>query len=149
MNVPAIPSLHGAAGRDAAESRFARRVVACLNESAHVVPHGVEERLRFARDRALEAARRRHGQTASQGVAVTSSGAVLLGFSRSQWWLRLASVLPLVALLGGLLLIQDRQARTQVSVAAEVDEALLGDDLPINAYRDPGFAEFLKAPPGE
>ena len=58
-------------------------------------------------------------------------------------------MLPLVALVGGLVLIQEWQARTQVSVAAEVDEALLGDDLPINAYRDPGFAEFLKAPASE
>ena len=61
----------------------------------------------------------------------------------------IASVLPLVALVGGLVLIQDWQNRTQISVAAEVDEALLGDDLPINAYRDPGFSEFLKAPPNE
>ena len=68
---------------------------------------------------------------------------------QSRWWLRFASVLPLVALVGGLVLIQDWQNRTQISVAAEVDEALLGDDLPINAYRDPGFSEFLKAPPSE
>ena len=83
------------------------------------------------------------------GLGVTSSGAAIAGFSRSRWWLRFASVLPLVALVGGLVLIQDWQNRTQISVAAEVDEALLGDDLPINAYRDPGFSEFLKAPPSE
>jgi hypothetical protein len=58
-------------------------------------------------------------------------------------------VLPLVALVAGLVMIQNWQTRTQISVAAEIDEALLGDDLPINAYRDPGFAEFLKAPPSE
>ena len=52
-------------------------------------------------------------------------------------------------LVGGLALIQNWQNRTQVSAAAEIDEALLGDDLPINAYRDPGFSEFLKAPPSE
>ena len=48
-------------------------------------------------------------------------------------------MLPLAALVGGLVLIQDWQTRSQISVAAEVDAALLGDDLPINAYRDPGF----------
>ena len=58
-------------------------------------------------------------------------------------------MLPLVALVGGLVLIQDWQTRAQISVAAEVDAALLADDLPINAYRDPGFVEFLKAPPSE
>jgi hypothetical protein len=63
--------------------------------------------------------------------------------------LRFGSVLPLLVLVAGLLLIQDGQTRMQVSIAAEVDEALLGDDLPITAYRDPGFSEFLKAAPSE
>ena len=58
-------------------------------------------------------------------------------------------MLPLVALVGGLVLIQDWQNRTQISVAAEVDEALLGDDLPINAYRDPGFIRFTSERTGE
>lgn len=141
-------SLHGAT-RDAVESRFARRIVACLAESAETVPHDVGERLRFARERALETARRVRTIDPARGVGVSASGAAILGFSRSHWWLRVASVLPLVALVGGLVLIQEWQTRTQVSVAAEVDEALLGDDLPITAYRDPGFAEFLKTPTSE
>ena len=33
------------------------------------------------------------------------------------------------------------------AAAAEVDAALLADDLPPEAYTDPGFGEFLKAPP--
>ena len=136
-----------AAALEAAESRFARGVAACLSESAEKVAPDVVERLRFARQKSLEVARR--SRDGAQGVGVTASGAAITGFSQSRWWLRFASVLPLVALVGGLILIQDWQARTQISVAAEVDEALLGDDLPINAYRDPGFSEFLKAPPNE
>jgi uncharacterized protein DUF3619 len=140
-------STYRIAAREALESRFARSVVACLSESAESVAPDVAERLRFAREKSLEIARRSHGTAAPVGV--TASGAGILGFGRSQWWLRIAAVLPLVALVGGLVLIQDWQNRTQISVAAEVDEALLGDDLPINAYRDPGFTEFLKAPPSE
>jgi Protein of unknown function (DUF3619) len=136
------------AARDAIESRFARSVAACLTESAQSVAPDVAERLRFAREKALETAR--HARANVVGVVgVDPSGAAVAGFSNSPWWLRFASVLPLVALIGGLVLIQDWQNRTQISVAAEVDEALLGDDLPINAYRDPGFSEFLKAPPSE
>jgi Protein of unknown function (DUF3619) len=136
------------AARDAIESRFARSVAACLTESAQSVAPDVAERLRFAREKALETAR--HARANVVGVVgVDASGAAVAGFSNSPWWLRFASVLPLVALIGGLVLIQDWQNRTQISVAAEVDEALLGDDLPINAYRDPGFSEFLKAPPSE
>jgi hypothetical protein len=137
------------ASREALESRFARRIVSCLNENVQAVPHDVSERLRFARERAVQSARSQRAAEVAQGVGVTASGTAILGFSRSHWWLRVASVVPLVALVGGLVLIQDWQVRTQISVAAEVDEALLGDDLPINAYRDPGFTEFLKAPPSE
>jgi hypothetical protein len=137
------------AARDAMESRFARSIAACLTESSERVAPDVAERLRFAREKAVESARSRRGGEVVQGVGRTASGAAVLGFSRSPWWLRFASVLPLFALVGGLALIQDWQARSQISVAAEVDEALLGDDLPINAYRDPGFSEFLKAPPSE
>ncbi len=137
------------AAREASEARFARSVAACLTEiSAHVAPD-VSERLRFAREKAIASVRAQRGAEGAQTVGRSASGAAVMGFSRSPWWLRFASVLPLVALVGGLVLIQDWQARSQISVAAEVDEALLGDDLPINAYRDPGFTEFLKAPPSE
>lgn len=132
------------ASREAAEAQFARRLASCLDEATHQVPHDVAERLRFSRDKALQAAQRARGGGAAYGVGTSPSGAAILGFGRSSWWLRLASVLPLLALVGGLVLIQDQQQRTQISVAAEVDEALLGDDLPLTAYRDPGFAEFLK-----
>ena len=142
-------STYRLAARDAIESRFARSIAACLTESAQTVAPDVAERLRFAREKALETARLARDGAAVHGLGVTSSGAAIAGFSRSPWWLRFASFLPLVALVGGLVLIQDWQNRTQISVAAEVDEALLGDDLPINAYRDPGFSEFLKAPPSE
>ena len=142
-----LDSSYRGSAREAMELRFARRVAACLSESAHTVKPDIGERLRFARERALgssQAARQN-----AQGVGVTASGAAVAGFSESRWWLRFGSVLPLVVLLAGLLLIQDGQTRMQISIAAEVDEALLGDDLPITAYRDPGFSEFLKAPPGE
>lgn len=139
--------IYRAAAREASEARFARSVAACLSESAEKVSPDVAERLRFGREKALELARRARGDT--HGVGVTASGAAIAGFSQSRWWLRFASVLPLVALVGGLVLIQNWQSRAQISVAAEIDEALLGDDLPLNAYRDPGFSEFLKAPPSE
>jgi hypothetical protein len=133
-----------AAAREAIEARFARSVAACLSARSESVSPDVAARLRFGREKALAAATRARAGTVSVGI--TASGAAIAG---SRWWLRLASVLPLLALVGGLVLIQNLQSRTQISVAAEIDEALLGDDLPLNAYRDPGFSEFLKAPPSE
>jgi hypothetical protein len=136
-----------AAAREAMEARFARGVAVYLSESAEQVSPDVAERLRFGREKAIEIVRQGRGDARELGV--TASGAVIAGFSQSRWWLRFASVLPLIALVGGLVLIQNGESRNQISVAAEIDEALLGDDLPINAYRDPGFSEFLKAPPSE
>jgi hypothetical protein len=143
-----LDSSYQGTAREAIESRFARRVAACLSENAASVSRDVGERLRFAREQALAAAHQARS-AANSPVGATASGALVAGFSQSSWWLRFGAVLPLVALVGGLLIIQDWQTRMQVSVAAEVDEALLGDDLPITAYRDPGFSEFLKAPPNE
>ena len=137
------------AAQEAIEARFARGIVARLNERTANLAPDVTERLRFARQRALEAGQRARAGGNVQGVGVTAHGAAIAGFSRSRWWLPIASALPLVALVAGLVLIQDWQNRSQISVAAEVDAALLGDDLPLNAYRDAGFVEYLKAPPSE
>ena len=134
---------------EAIEARFARNIVARLNERAESAAPEIGERLRYARGKALEAARRARAEASVQGVGMDAGGAAILGFSRSRWWLRAASAFPILALVAGLVLIQQWQTRVQISVAAEVDAALLGDDLPINAYRDPGFVEYLKAPPTE
>ena len=58
-------------------------------------------------------------------------------------WLKLASVMPLLMLLVGLLLIQQSQLHEQILAAADVDTALLSDHLPPAAYGDPGFTEYL------
>lgn len=134
---------------EAIEARFARSIAARLSERVDSAAPEIGERLRFGREKALEAARRARAEGSANGVGATAGGAAVLGFSRSHWWLRVASAFPLIALVAGLVLIQQWQTRTQISVAAEVDTALLGDDLPINAYRDPAFVEYLKAPPTE
>ena len=45
-----------------------------------------------------------------------------------------------------MLFIQHWSSREQVLAAAAIDALLLADELPVRAYTDPGFAEFLKAP---
>ncbi len=124
------------------ESRIALRVVARLAEGADTVSPDVAERLRFAREKALGQAR---AVRAAGAVLSTGGGVAVLGGPPSRWF-KLAAVLPLVALVGGLLLINEWHSRQQVSVAAEIDALLLADDLPPGAYSDPGFVEFLKTP---
>jgi hypothetical protein len=144
MNITPHPST--AAARDAARARFARRVAVRLDEQARSLEGEVAERLRFGRERALERARlARSAARSAPRLGVTAAGAALLG--GSGWWLKVASLAPLAALVCGLVLIQQWQTRTQIDAAAEVDAALLADDLPPTAYRDAGFAEFLKTAP--
>lgn len=137
---------YGLAAREAMESRFARGIAARLSEGTRHSAPGIDERLRFAREKAVETGRLARSRIA--GVGIDAQGTAVLGFRNSAWWVRFASALPLVALLAGLVLIQDMQTRSQISVAAEVDTELLGDDLPIDAYQDPGFVEYLKVGSG-
>jgi hypothetical protein len=51
----------------------------------------------------------------------------------------------LVALLAGLLGIGILQEDQRAQELAEVDTAILTDELPPSAYTDAGFAQFLKA----
>ena len=136
---------HPAATRDAVERRFARGIAAALDRSLLEPPPGIAERLRFARESALQ--RARVAPASGHPVAFGTGASAVLGFARSAWWGRLATFLPLLALVAGLILISEREQAEQISVAAQIDAELLGDDLPIDAYRDPGFLEFLKAPP--
>ena len=59
------------------------------------------------------------------------------------WAWRLALVLPVLALLVGLWGIQRYQRHEQVEATTAVDMQLLTDDLPPDAYADPGFEAYL------
>lgn len=140
-NFPAQP-----AALDALQSRFALRVAARLTERSQDLGADVGERLRFAREKALERARSSRAAHYTPTLGVTAAGVALLGRAGSGWWMKLASVLPALALIAGLVLIQQSQTSDQISAAVEIDAALLADDLPPKAYSDAGFAEFLKTP---
>jgi hypothetical protein len=133
---------------DVLQARFATRLTADLSEASLALPHDITERLRVGREQALARARelrQRSGAAAVQTLGV-SRGAAVLGGS-APWWQRVGYVLPLLVLLAGFLLIDKYASREQVLAAADIDSVLLADDLPPQAYSDPGFAEFLKSPP--
>lgn len=134
---------------DALEARFGARLASSLNERAALVPHDIAERLRFSREQALVRARPGHALRAANcqvAVGVDRQGSAMLGRGQG-FWLQLASWMPLAVLVAGLVLIQQWTAREQVLAAAEIDAVLLADDLPPAAWSDPGFREYLKAPP--
>lgn len=129
-----------------AADRFARRVTARLSSGTDDLSYDVSERLRAARMQAL-AKRKVTVQVRRAAPAVLQSGntAVLGGGSeRGGWWSALVSAVPVMALLVGLVVINTVQDEKGTSEVAEVDAALLTDELPPSAYSDPGFVQFLK-----
>ncbi len=126
-----------------AQERFALRLTARLSDAADEVPYHVSERLRAARERSL-GKRRTAPVRAGATMVLSSGGELTLGSGYHSWWDRLASVVPLLALVVGLISINIIQDDNRASELAEIDAALLTDDLPPAAYADPGFAQFLK-----
>lgn len=133
------------AGREALEARLARHLAARLSERVEQLSPDLSERLRFARERAIERAREVRAATAEPVVPLSSGRSAVLGRAAG-WWVRLGSALPLLALAAGLVLIQHWHTQAQIATAAEIDADLLADDLPPSAYSDAGFVEFLKTP---
>jgi hypothetical protein len=127
------------------EDRFGLRVAARLDVATAELSHDVTERLRAARVRAVDSARRTLAQPVSAIAVSGGAASVTFGGEGQSWWNRIASALPLVALVAGLFLIHTVQNERRASEVAEVDAALLIDDLPPSAYADPGFVQFLKS----
>ncbi len=133
---------------EAAAERFALRVTARLSSGTEALPYDISERLRASRMQAL--AKRKVTvpvlRTASAAVVVNAGSTATLGRGGESggWWNALVSAVPLLALVVGLVVINIAQDESAANDVAEVDAALLTDDLPPDAYSDPGFVQFLK-----
>jgi hypothetical protein len=118
-------------------------VAARLASGSEQLPHDIGERLRVARQQAL-GRRKLAPQLHAAPVVISNGRSAALGLG-GRWWMRIGSVVPLIALAAGLITISVMQDDDRASELAEVDSALLTGDLPPAAYTDPGFAQFLKA----
>ena len=130
------------------QDEFGLRIAAQLNSASLQLPHDISERLRAARTRAVAARLKPQTRLQTSTAMVQQNGAALLNFGDEglNIWSRLASLLPLIALIAGLAIIQNIMDDDRTNELAEVDSALLIDDLPPAAYADPGFLQFLKNP---
>lgn len=139
-----INSLQNRAG--ILQDRFAYKTASHLTAATAELPYEVAERLRAARMQALAKRKPHAPRTASVAM---HSGAGLLNLNEHSEplsvWARIASVLPLLVLVVGLLAINSVQGDNRAREIAEVDAALLTDVLPPEAFADPGFVQFLKS----
>lgn len=166
-----------AAQRESLEAQFALRLSARLEAGIESLPHDITERLRVAREQSVAATRLARARAASPitapqvnwglqlaGASSQGSGSIAGWTSRAVaratghgrrlddapmgWGMRLASLVPVVALIAGLWGIHTWYRHEQVQAATDVDMALLTDDLPPSAYVDPGFEEYLRSNDG-
>ena len=131
------------------EALYAARVTHRLSTGMDDLPYDITERLRAARMQALAKRKVVAVQAAAVSSASSGAGTLVLGGGNGRrggfgWWQPMASALPLIALVAGLVAINIIQDDDRTSELAEVDAALLTDDLPPDASADPGFVQFLK-----
>ena len=118
------------------ELQFAARIRHLLNQSTQLEPR-IAERLKAARDVALTHQRAERAPVLGWADNVLGNG----------WgWGSLSArvVLPVVMLAVSAFGIYRWQENQRLAEVVEIDTQLLTDDLPIDAYLDRGFQNFLK-----
>jgi hypothetical protein len=126
------------------QDRFGLKTASYLSAGTADLPRDVSERLRAARAQAVSQ-RKIAKNPVLTPVAATSGNTTLAwgGDEGLGWWGRIGAVMPLIALVAGLLVINSFQSDNRAQELAEVDAALLTDALPPEAFADPGFVQFL------
>lgn len=125
-----------------AQDRVGYRITAHLQHGTDLLAPDICQRLGHARMRALS---RRKVIMESNALLLDSmgKGQFSWGDSGFDWRQRLVSGLSILALVLGLTLITHLGEEQRAAELAEMDIELLADDLPPDAYTDPGFSRFL------
>ena len=129
------------------QDQLGMRMAALLDQNTQQLPYDISERLRAARTRALAAGRAKRAElTTVADAQIQSNGTVRLPFQSSTHdiYKLLASFIPLICLAAGLMMLYEFHNDQAAMELAEIDSALLIDDLPPQAYADPAFFDFLK-----
>ncbi len=129
--------------RDTMTDSLGKPLATALLTRAERLDPPIEERLAAARAAALQTAAEVRELAPALALA-GAAGKTQRGGSR-RWGL----ALPALLLVAGLLALQHSQWLQQTLGLADRDAALLRDDLPPNAYGDPGFIEYLDETPKE
>ena len=132
---------------------FAYKVRHALNEHLDTLPATTTDRLAQARQLALA---RKKPQAEALAVRHSRLAGVLAGaggnagnhgsghFGNGFGWLgRLGVALPMLLLVGGLVGVYHLEEQQRIADLAEVDAAVLADELPPTAYLDHGFNAYL------
>lgn len=130
---------------EAMTDRRGLKLAAQLSLGTTALPYDITERLRAARERAV--AQRKVEVVRHAPAWVMQGQAAALGWGgeeRMGLFGRLSAALALGVLVLGMLGINDLQSDERARELAAVDMALLTDELPPQAFADPGFIQFLQ-----
>jgi hypothetical protein len=127
------------------ELDFAYKVRHALNESVENLPASTAQRLASARKTALSRkkkdSRLRVLAKVPQQVLAGQSGH-FLGKS-FPWLARVGLAVPLIVVALGLTSMYQYEQQRRIRETAEIDAAVLADELPLSAYLDHGFNAYL------
>jgi len=136
--------------KDKEEIDFAYKVRRAMTESSENLPEATLERLATARQLALSRQKQAEPSRALAfgGVLAGSNG---ISFSQKNWIKKMWLALPLLVLMVGLYGIYEYEQEQQINDLAEIDAAVLVDELPPDAYLDNGFNAYLnkETPPAK
>lgn len=125
------------------ELNFAYKVRHALNESADNLPQTAAERLASARKVALSRKKKDSALrvlVSPQRLAGEAGGFLNARFS---WLARMGLILPLIVVAAGVAGIYQYEQQRHIDETAEIDAAVLADELPLSAYVDHGFNAYL------
>ncbi len=124
------------------EENFAYRVRRALNEKLEEMPENITRRLEQAR--LVAVSRKKKESPLSVNVFVHAFAGVNHYFSnRFSWMGKWGLSLPVLALVIGLSGIFHYEQQRQMKEIADIDIAVLSDELPPSAYVDSGFKAFV------
>jgi hypothetical protein len=132
---------------DTKELEFARQLRRALDENAASIPSATVDRLAAARRAALA---RKKPETVSAPVFVPAFAGAPAGMPelpaperRRSPLRRFVLAWPLAALVVSLVAIAWWEDYQRTAELADIDAAMISDDLPLNAYLDHGFNAYL------
>jgi hypothetical protein len=127
------------------DQELAGKITALLDRGTNDLRQGIVYKLQLARQAALAkmAGRSNSPQTTAEHVLALAGGSGTLGGMRRfvtdfRLWL------GVLIIVGGVYFYDYWTILQQASEIAELDSALLGSDLPVDAFLDKGFENWLK-----
>ncbi|NHZ95375.1 DUF3619 family protein [Massilia sp. CCM 8734] len=118
---------------------FAYKVRHALNDHLDALPAETTDRLAAARKAAM-ARKKPHAPVKVAQTQLAGNIGALFSFSSLG---RMSVAIPLMALVAGLAGIYQYEEQQRLEEIAELDAAVLSDELPLTAYLDQGFNAYL------